>query len=50
MKLEELKSYEMISREEIRIGDFQTGAIIMRHRKTGAREAVLENNDENKVN
>ena len=49
MKLEELKSYEMISREEIRIGDFQTGAIIMRHRKTGARVAVLENNDENKV-
>lgn len=49
MKVEELKSYEVLSDREIKIGDFKTDAKILRHRKTGARVILLENDDENKV-
>lgn len=49
MKLEDLTSYELLSSEEISIGAFQTGAKILRHKKTGARIALMENEDENKV-
>ena len=46
---EELKEYELISTEELLIGAFKTSASILRHKKSGARIAVLENDDENKV-
>ena len=49
MKLEELKSYELISDQEIRIGNFVTGAVIMKHKKSGARVVLMPNDDENKV-
>ena len=49
MKAEAVKNYELLKEQEIRIGDFQTRASILRHRKTGARVALMENDDENKV-
>ena len=41
--------YETISEQTISIGAFQTKAWLLRHKKTGARVAVMENDDENKV-
>ena len=49
MKAEAVKNYELLREQDIRIGDFQTRASILRHRKTGARVALMENDDENKV-
>ena len=49
MKLEELKSYELLKSQEIHIGAFQTGAKILQHKKTGARVVLMDNADENKV-
>lgn len=49
MRIEELKSYELLSEQEIKIGDFRTGAKILTHKKTGAKVILLENDDENKV-
>ncbi len=47
MKLEELKAYEII--EERRIEDINSLSILLKHKKTGARVALLSNDDENKV-
>ncbi len=46
MKVEELTNYEVIEKREI--ADINSMAILCRHKKTGAREA-LGSNDDNKV-
>ncbi len=47
MKVEELTSYEIIERR--RIEDLNSESVLLRHKKTGARVALLSNDDENKV-
>nr|WP_302594518.1 insulinase family protein [uncultured Acetatifactor sp.] len=47
MKVEELTSYEVLDRREI--ADIDSVAYLCRHRKTGARVALVSNDDENKV-
>lgn len=47
MKIEDLKSYEIIERKQI--GDLNSESFLLRHKKTGARVALLSNDDENKV-
>lgn len=47
MKVEDLQAYEVI--EKRRIEDLNSESYILRHRKTGARVALLSNDDENKV-
>lgn len=47
MKIEELKSYEIIEKRQIE--DLNSMSYILRHKKTGARVAILENDDENEV-
>ncbi len=47
MKIESLQAYEVISHR--RIEDLNSESYILRHRKTGARVALLSNDDENKV-
>ena len=47
MKVEELTSYEVIEKKEI--GDINSVTYLCRHKKTGARVALVSNDDENKV-
>ncbi len=47
MKVEELTSYEVIEKREI--ADINSMTILCRHRKTGARVALVSNDDDNKV-
>ncbi len=47
MRLEDLSSYEII--EKRRIEDLNSESFLMRHKKTGARVALLSNDDDNKV-
>ena len=47
MRLEDLTAYEIIERR--RIDDLNSESFIMRHKKTGARVALLSNDDDNKV-
>ncbi len=47
MKIEALQAYEVIAKK--RIEDLNSESYILRHRKTGARVALLSNDDENKV-
>lgn len=47
MKIEELQTYELI--EKRRIEDLNSDSYLLRHKKTGARVALLSNDDENKV-
>ncbi|MCR4618122.1 MAG: insulinase family protein [Lachnospiraceae bacterium] len=47
MKLEDLKSYEIL--EDWGIDDIASRAVRLRHKKTGAKIALLSNDDENKV-
>lgn len=47
MKIEELQTYEII--EKRRIEELQSDSYLLRHKKTGARVALLSNDDENKV-
>lgn len=47
MKLEELTAYEILERREIQ--DLNSEGIVLRHKKTGARVALLSNDDDNKV-
>ncbi|MDY6104452.1 MAG: insulinase family protein, partial [Acetatifactor sp.] len=47
MKIEELTAYEVL--EKRRIDDIDSESWLLRHKKTGARVALLENNDDNKV-
>ncbi len=47
MRIEELEAYEVI--EKRRIEDLNSESYIVRHKKTGARLALLSNDDNNKV-
>ncbi len=47
MDLSKLTAYELIMKEEI--PDVQSTGYLLRHRKSGARVLLLENEDENKV-
>lgn len=47
MKIEELKAYEVI--EARRIEDVHSDSYLLKHKKTGARVALLSNQDDNKV-
>ena len=47
MRVEELSAYEVIEKREIK--DIKSISYLVRHKKTGARVALLENDDENKV-
>lgn len=47
MRVEELTAYELIEKKEI--GDLSSTGYLLRHKKSGARIALLSNADENKV-
>ncbi|MBO4456318.1 MAG: insulinase family protein [Butyrivibrio sp.] len=47
MNIEDLTTYEIV--EKRHIDDLNSDSYLMRHKKTGARVAVLSNDDENKV-
>lgn len=47
MRVEEVKAYEILQDREI--ADLNSRGILLRHKKTGARVALLSNDDENKV-
>ncbi len=47
MRLEDLAAYEIV--EKRRIDDLNSESYLMRHKKTGARVALLSNDDDNKV-
>ena len=47
MKIENLASYELIEKHQI--DELDSVAYLLKHKKTGARIALLSNDDENKV-
>ena len=47
MKVEELSNYEVIEKKEV--ADINSTTYLCRHKKTGARVALISNDDENKV-
>ena len=47
MRIEDLAAYEIISRQKIQ--DLRSEGYLLRHKKSGARIALLSNEDENKV-
>ncbi len=47
MRIEDVKAYEIV--EDRRIEELNTRALLLKHKKTGARVALMENEDENKV-
>ncbi len=47
MTIHDLAEYEIL--DEHRVEDVQSDGFILRHKKSGARIAVLSNNDDNKV-
>lgn len=47
MRVEDLTAYEVIEKREI--GDLRSMSYLLRHKKSGARVALLSNDDENKV-
>ena len=47
MTIHDLAEYEIL--DEHRVEDFQSDGFILRHKKSGARIAILSNNDDNKV-
>lgn len=47
MRIEDVKAYEII--EKRKINDLDSMGYLLRHKKTGARIALLSNDDENKV-
>ncbi len=47
MKIEALSAYEILSKRKI--DDLDSESYVLRHKKTGARVALLSNTDENKV-
>lgn len=47
MTIHDLAEYEIL--DEHRVEDVQSDGLILRHKKSGARIAVLSNNDDNKV-
>ena len=47
MQLKDLQAYEILEKRPIK--DLNSGGIILRHKKSGARIAVISNDDDNKV-
>ncbi len=47
MKIEDLQAYEVVAKR--RIEDLNSESYILRHKRTGAKVALLSNDDENKV-
>ena len=47
MRIEELTAYEILEKKEI--ADLRSVGWLLRHKKSGARLALLENDEENKV-
>ena len=47
MTIHDLAEYEIL--DELRVEDVQSDGFILRHKKSGARIAILSNNDDNKV-
>lgn len=47
MKIEELQAYQIVEKREIK--DLNAMSYLLEHKKTGARIALLSNDDENKV-
>ena len=47
MKIEDVKAYELIKKEDIK--DLNSVGYLLKHKKTGARVLILENDDNNKV-
>ena len=47
MKPEVLNAYEIL--EKRRVEDLNSEGIVLRHKKTGAKIALLSNDDDNKV-
>ena len=47
MRVEDLKTYEVIEKREI--ADINSVSYLCRHKKTGAKVALIQNDDENKV-
>ncbi|MBQ8279891.1 MAG: insulinase family protein [Roseburia sp.] len=47
MKLADLKAYELV--EQKKLGDINSEGLVLRHKKSGARIAVVSNDDDNKV-
>ena len=47
MKLENLSAYEIVQQSHLK--DIESEGILLRHKKTGARIAVVSNEDDNKV-
>ena len=47
MRLEDLQAYEILEKREI--SDLNSMSFLLKHKKTGARVALLENDDDNKV-
>lgn len=47
MNIDKLNAYELIKKH--RIEELQTDGYILKHKKTGARVVLMENNDDNKV-
>ena len=47
MKVEDLQTYEVVEKREIK--DINSVTYLCKHKKTGARVALVENDDENKV-
>ena len=47
MRVEDLSTYEIIEKQEI--PDINSVTYLCRHKKTGARVALVSNDDENKV-
>ena len=47
MKLSDLTTYEII--EEKNLSDIHSQSTVLRHKKSGAKVAVISNDDENKV-
>ena len=47
MAIEQLEAYKMIQKEQI--PELNSTGYLLKHKRTGARVALLENEDENKV-
>lgn len=47
MQLKDLQAYEILEKRPIK--DLNSEGIILRHKKSGARIAVISNDDDNKV-
>ena len=47
MKLTDLEAYEIL--EQCPLRDLKSEGFILRHKKSGARVAVISNDDDNKV-